>query len=209
MNIKRRGTRLYLYRSRWVARCSEHAHGYGLQEYIGSLSSDAQTVPVQLKAQLTDAEQERLERDVCSPARRRAADELQRAAHREQDPLWRIQEAARLLAEAASLSADRRVPQCQLDAVAHRLSQIAIQEASVTRVPTPVRTEPMLVALNAVKAATEAVESGAMGRAPAEGVRATRTYQLWAKLFEAVSGDDISLLRALQEKGFVKAKRGS
>lgn len=209
MNIKRRGTRLYLYRSRWIARCNAHPHGYGLQEYIGSLSSDAQTVPESLKAQLTDAELRRLERDVCSPARHRASDEQQREAHRAQDPLWRIQEAARLLAEAAPLSADRRIPQCHLDAVAKRLSQIAVAEGSVARAPISVRSEPLLVALNAVKAATEAVQSGAMGRAPAEGVRATRTYQLWAKLFEAVSGDDISLLRALQEKGFVKAKRGS
>lgn len=38
--------------------------------------------------------------------------------------------------------------------------------------------------------------------------RSTRAYRLWSELYRAVEGDEHSLLRALQEKGFVKWRKG-
>ena len=63
-------------------------------------------------------------------------------------------------------------------------------------------------ALAAIKAAAEAVRNGEYGRAPVEGARSTRAYRLWSELYRAVEGDERSLLRALQEKGFVKVRKG-
>jgi hypothetical protein len=64
-------------------------------------------------------------------------------------------------------------------------------------------------ALSAVRAAAQAVAAGRYGRALADQVRTTRTYRLWAELFELVQGDrETSLLRALQSKGFVKKRGG-
>jgi endo-1,4-beta-mannosidase len=62
-------------------------------------------------------------------------------------------------------------------------------------------------ALNAVRAAAQAVREGAYGRAPASGVRETRTYKLWAEMVEAVDGGQGSLLRALQDRGFAKTRK--
>ena len=49
--------------------------------------------------------------------------------------------------------------------------------------------------------------SGELGRAPDRAVRNTKTYQLWSDLYDATCGETASLLRALQEAGFVKSRR--
>ncbi|MBW4046422.1 MAG: hypothetical protein HIU89_00395 [Proteobacteria bacterium] len=65
----------------------------------------------------------------------------------------------------------------------------------------------MADALSAVGSAAREVADDHYGKAPAEGVRTTRTYKLWADLFDAVEGEtEGSLLRALQDRGFVKRR---
>jgi hypothetical protein len=63
------------------------------------------------------------------------------------------------------------------------------------------------VALTAVQGAAQAVAAGRYGKAPAEQVRSTCTYRLWADLWAPVEGEtEGSLLRALQDRGFVKRR---
>jgi len=70
-------------------------------------------------------------------------------------------------------------------------------------------TDPLAEALSAVRAAAQAVVSGRYGNAPAKDVRGTRPYKLWAQLLDAVQGEGGgSLLRALQDKGYVKRRGG-
>ena len=64
------------------------------------------------------------------------------------------------------------------------------------------------LALVAIKAAAEAVRNRAYCKAPVKGARSTRAYRLWSGLYRAGEGDERSLLRALQEKGFVKWRKG-
>jgi hypothetical protein len=64
-------------------------------------------------------------------------------------------------------------------------------------------------ALSAVQGAAQAVAAGRYGKAPPDQVRTTLTYKHWAQLLEAVQGEgDGSLLRALQDKGYVKRRGG-
>ena len=81
------------------------------------------------------------------------------------------------------------------------------QPASPTPAPRHA-TVKLAVTLVALKAAAEAVRNGEYGKAPVEGARSTRAYRLWSELYRAVEGDERSLLRALQEKGFVKWRKG-
>ena len=59
----------------------------------------------------------------------------------------------------------------------------------------------------AIKAARDAVTAGHYESAPAEGVRATHPYKMWAEIFEAIEGaGQNSLLRTLQVRGYVKTR---
>jgi hypothetical protein len=70
-------------------------------------------------------------------------------------------------------------------------------------------TDPLADALAAVEDAAQAIAAGRYGRAPPRDVRGTRPYKLWAQLFDAVQGEGGgSLLRALQDKGYVKRRGG-
>ena len=67
--------------------------------------------------------------------------------------------------------------------------------------------DPLKAALGAIKLARDAVLTGRYGTAPAEGVRGTSVYKMWADIFETVGGSDgNSLMRALQAKGFAKTR---
>ena len=67
--------------------------------------------------------------------------------------------------------------------------------------------DPLRVALTAVQVVAQAVAAGRYGKAPAERVRSTRTYRLWAELWAAMEGEtEGSLRRALQDRGFVKRR---
>lgn len=207
MLIKRRGQRLAVYRSRWVPKGEGVPHGYSVQHYLGSLGADATVIPPNLLEKLSQQEAAQLEYQVCGPAqeKQRLAEEQERK--KELDPVWRLQAARELLAQAASRSAQTRVSRYQVEAVQAELAKVQM----TTQQPigaAPTQADALLQALKTVQAAAQAVRSGAYGKAPAQGVRETRTYRLWAELVEALDGGAGSLLRALQDQGFVKTRKG-
>ena len=209
MKINLRGRRAYLYRRRWVPAGPGVPHAHPAEDYIGAIDANAESIPTELLAVLTEAEQAHLQEKVLLPAAQaRAA-----AAKREQDPLWRIAEASRLLTEAARCSQAALVPGSSLTQARQALDNIRLIHHTPTRPavsPPPPRPsdDKLAEALVAIKAAAEAVRNGAYGKAPVEGARSTRAYRLWSELFRAVEGDERSLLRALQEKGYVKWRKG-
>lgn len=209
MKINLRGRRAYLYRRRWVPAGPGVPHAHPAEDYIGAIDADAHAIPPELLAVLTDVEQAQLQEKVlCPAAQARAA-----AAKREQDPMSRIAEASRLLTEAGHCSQAALVPGSSLTQARQALDNIRLIDSIPTRPvvpPPPPRSsdDKLAKALVAIKAAAEAVRDGAYGKAPVEGARSTRAYRLWSDLFRAVEGDERSLLRALQEKGFVKWRKG-
>ena len=207
MKINLHGRRAYLYRRRWVPAGPDVPHAHPAEDYLGAIDAEAETIPPELLPLLTIAEQAQLREKVLLPATQaRAA-----AAKREQDPMWRIAEASRLLTEAAHCSQSALVPGSSLSAAKRALESIRLIDNVPTRpvAPTPRPSDDKLAeALVAIKAAAEAVRNGAYGKAPVEGARSTRAYRLWSELYRAVEGDERSLLRALQEKGFVKWRKG-
>jgi len=207
MLIKRRGQRLAVYRSRWVPKGEGVPHGYSVQQYLGSLGADGTEIPAHLQEKLTAQEVAQLEDQVCRPARekQRLAEEQERK--KELDPVWRLQAARELLAQAASRSSQMRVSRYQVEAVQAELAKVLMTTSQPTGAATA-QTDALLQALKAVQTAAQAVRSGAYGKAPAQGVRETRTYRLWAELVEALDGGGSSLLRALQDQGFVKTRKG-
>jgi hypothetical protein len=207
MNMKRRGARLALYRSQWTPRGPGVPHGYSSQRYVGSLPADAECVPDALRASLTTDEAETLERVVCAPARAARAAREDDAAKRAIDPLWRLDRAFELLAEAAGLSESRRVPAARLGPIRRVLDKVQVHSSDG---PGSGRLHPDVLgeALTAIRAAAAAVRDGAVGSAPSTGARTTRPYALWAQIVEAVEGGGAnSLLTALQSRGFVRRKR--
>lgn len=206
MKINIRGRRAYLYRRRWVPAGPGVPHGYPTEDYVGAIDADAESIPAQLLPLFSEAEQEQLRDKVLRPAAQARAARERRAL----DPQWRIAEATRLLSEAAQLSQERRVLRSTLAPALQALDAIRLADSAPIRPPQPVpaASDRMAEALAAVKAAAAAVRDGAYGHAPAEGARSTRTYRLWSELTEALDGSRQSLLRALQEKGFVKARKG-
>lgn len=207
MHIKIRRGRALLYRSAWVPKgTAANTHGYSRQSYIGSLPLNAAAPSPSLQSKLTPEEIAFVESKICTPARQRAT-EVQRAAERrELDPAWRIEEAQRLLGEAADRSAGQPVPAALVERLQQLVGRLHAMGSTVTAVTTK-STDPLAEALNAIRTAAQAVTSGRYGTAPAEGVRTTRTYKTWSQLLEAVQGEnDASLLRALQECGYVKRR---
>lgn len=207
MKINLRGRRAYLYRRRWVPASKAVPAAHPIEDYLGAIDADAETIPPDLLAVLTDAEQAQLQEKILLPAAAaRAA-----ATRREQDPLWRIAEASRLLTEAAHCSQSTLVPSNALTAARQALDHIRLSDPAPVRTPTlepRPSADKLADALVAVKAAADAVRMGAYGLAPVEGARSTRAYRLWSDIFQAVETGERSLLRALQEKGFVKWRKG-
>ena len=207
MKINLRGRRAYLYRRRWVPAGPDVPHAHPAEDYLGAIDADAETIPPELLSLLTTAEQAKLREKVLLPATQaRAA-----AAKRESDPLWRIAEASRLLTEAAHCSQAALVPGSSLSAAKRALESIRLIDNMPTRpaAPPPRPADDKLAdALVAIKAAADAVRNGEYGKAPVEGARSTRAYRLWSELYRAVEGHESSLLRALQEKGFVIWRKG-
>ena len=207
MHIKTRRGRALLYRSAWVPRgAGGNSHGYTRQVYVGSIAADATVVPVELRERLDKGEVEFVENRICRLARECAERQLQEANRRERDPAWRVAEAVRLVAEAAERSAEQPVAAVTVAAVRDAVGQLRV--TGNLQVAQPATTsDPLADALAAVEGAAQAVAAGRYGKAPAEGVRNTRAYKLWAQLFDAVQGEaEGSLLRALQARGFVKRR---
>ena len=221
MHIKFRSARAILYRSLWVPKgtCG-NTHGYSVQNYVGSLPLESIEVPTDLAALLSTEELAVVDSKVCVPARR-AADEAKRSAERrEADPVWRLEDAARLIAAAAVRSEKGVVPDSKLAAIQTALQ--AVKSVSQFRSPVvpaaPIAAKPAVTAatervdtlrdaLDAISAARVAVLAGSYGSAPKEGVRATYAYKKWADILQAVTGTTgDSLMRALQTRGFAKTR---
>ena len=209
MHIKQRRGRALLYRSTWVPKGREgNSHGYTKQLYVGSIAQDASEVPAELRERLEQGEVAFVEDRVCRSARERIAAQASEAELRERDPAWRVVEAMRLVEEAVGRSVEQplsAVAVTRLQEKVERL-QVAGDQAKPRAGST---TDPLAEALSAIRSAAQAVASGRYGKAPAKDVRGTRPYKLWAQLLEAVQGEGGgSLLRALQDKGYVKRRGG-
>lgn len=207
LHIKKRENRAMLYRSSWVPKGTDgNTHGYSKQKYLGSLSLEAEDLPPALAAQLSADEVAFVMSRVVSPARKAAEHIAAQQALRLQDPMWRIDEALRLLKEASALSECALVPNGRIALLRGELQKIkTVQSASPPTVPLA---DPLSDALEALRHAASSVKGGRYGDAPAEGVRSTSTYQTWVQIYREIEGSagPDSLLRALQGRGFAKAK---
>ena len=222
MHIKIRGARAILYRSSWVPKGSSgNTHGYSIQRYVGSLPLESTDVPTDLAPLLTSDEVATVESKVCTPARFAAEEAKRSAERREADPIWRLEEAARLISEAATRSEKGVVPDSKLAAI--QAAMTAVKSVSQFRPavvvpPAPIAAKPAVTtvtervdtlrdALDAINAARVAVLAGSYGSAPKEGVRTTYAYKKWADILQAVTGTTgDSLMRALQTRGFAKTR---
>ena len=209
MHIKQRRGRALLYRSTWVPKGVEgNSHGFTRQVYVVSIAADATEVPAELRERLTEDEVEFVEKTVCQPARERIADQAREAERRERDPAWRVDEASRLVEEAVERSVQQPVPAVTVTRLRETVEQLRVAgDQAKPRAGPPA--DPLAEALSAIRSAAQAVASGRYGKAPAKDVRGTRPYRLWAQVLDAVQGEgDGSLLRALQDKGYVKRRGG-
>ena len=222
MHIKIRGARAMLYRSSWVQKgTSGNTHGYSVQQFAGSLPIDSVSLPAELANKFSGPELQLLETKIFQPARRAEQEKARAAEHRESDPIWRLEEAARLATEAAERSERGAVPNSRVAAVQNALLRVKTITPTPTHALTPPapqssaqvpagghsRADPLTEALVAIKVARDAVMAGRYGTAPTDGARATHAYRMWAEIFEAIEGNKgTSLLRSLQGKGFVKTR---
>jgi hypothetical protein len=207
-----------LYRSSWVAKgAAGNTHGYSTQTFLGSLAVDAFELPIALVGILSDVELDYLEAKIFRPARLAEDSRMKEVERHSKDPIWRLDEAVRLSAEAAVFSELALVPNSKVSAVHAELAKVrtispvlALSNSEANMClppPEPNRSDPLREALVAIKAARDAVNAGRYGKAPAEGVRATYAYRTWAEIFEAIEGaGSDSLLRSLQSKGFAKTR---
>lgn len=214
MHLKLRGNRAMLYRSSWVPKGTNgNTHGYSVQQFVGSLPVDSPKLPADLANVLSVEEVALLEARVFQPARLAAEKARRSAEQHETDPIWRLEEATRLTLEAASRSERGAVPNAKVAAVQSALAnvrtivQVQAPPTAPAQSPEPSKTDPLKDLLDAIKVARGAVLAGRYGTAPAEGVRSTYAYKMWADIFEAVGGSGgNSLMNALQVKGFAKMR---
>jgi hypothetical protein len=207
MHIKRRGSRALLYRSVWVKKFAEdNTHGFSRQSFVGSMPVDATAVPDDVRSRVTSDELAFLHARLIAPARDAAEAARQADEHKKRDPIWRLEEASRLIADAAALSSTALVPQGRVKSVADALAGVKVLGAAGGRADVP-RTDPLADALQALRAAARAVREGRYGKAPEEGVRRSKVYANWLEITREVEGTgEDGLLRELQRSGWVKAK---
>lgn len=212
MHIKTRRGSALLYRSTWVPKGTDNnTHGYSRQAYVGSLPLAAESIPAALLPKLSEDELAFIDAKICAPAKEAAERQRMEAVRRERDPGWRLDEACRLVREAAERSAGMPVPAARLADLQEALAGVKTDGPTQSTAKTDGKAaegdDPLRSALAAVQEAARAVAAGRYGKAPAEQVRSTRTYRLWADLWAAVEGEtEGSLLRALQDRGFVKRR---
>ncbi|MDE2252918.1 MAG: hypothetical protein KGL42_01415 [Betaproteobacteria bacterium] len=207
MHLKfRRGSAL-LYRSTWVPKASAgNTHGFSRQTYVGSMPTSAEAIPSALRERLSDDECAFIDARICAPAKAAAERLRMEEERRERDPGWRLVEAQRLVAEAAERSAAQPVTAVTAERLMDAVGRLRVTGNPQAAEPA-MTSDPLAEALSAVRSATQAVANGRYGKAPPEQVRTTRTYKLWADLWAAVEGEtEGSLLRALQDRGFVKRR---
>lgn len=216
MHIKKRGARALLYRTLWVAKGAEgNTHGFARQAYIGSLTFDATELLPELEAKLTPAERTCVAQRILEPARQALARARAEAEQRRLDPVWRLKECMSLLRDAAELSARSAVPGHLMDELARALQHVrraAGSPAGGAGTANPANggghSDSLEQLLAALDSAARAVAAGHYGPAPAQGVRATRVYELWAAVVAHLDGaNPDGLLRALQRTGWVKQRQ--
>lgn len=213
MHIKKRGQRAMLYRSVWVRKGAEgNTHGFARQTYIGSLALDALAITPELLAMLANNEVALVNKSILEPARQAGQARQAQAEHQRRDPVWRLDEAARLVREAADLSSVAVVPQGRIKALTDALAAVKSLGSSPLPSPRPEtqKVDPLLEALTAIRAAAQAVREGYYGHAPVDGARKSRTYEIWMEISREIEGTGGSdgLLRALQGRGWVKVRGG-
>ena len=210
MHIKYRQQTALLYRTHWVRKGEAgNTHGFSRATFVGSLPRDAQAIPDALAAKLSTEEQALVEQRVCEPARERTRLEQQRQQQRALDPNWRLRDALGLIEAAIPLGAAQAVAPEVLQALHAALVRLPTQGDSEQPVaPETIRQDPLGHALAALEQAAAAVRDGVYGPAPKTHARGTAVYRLWEQLQQALQGDTAqSLLRALQQQGYVKRKR--
>ena len=209
MHLKHRRGNALLYRSQWVPKGTDgNTHGYSRQAYVGSLPLAAESITAALLPKLSEDERTFVDAKICAPAREAAEWQRREAERRERDPGWRLEEAQRLVNEVAERSAGMPVSAARLADLQEALAGVKTDGTAI-QMPTNAKgtDDPLRSALAAVQEAARAVATGRCGSAPAEQVRSTKTYRLWADFWEATQGaGEASLLRALQAKGFVKRR---
>ena len=207
MHLKFRRGKALLYRSQWVPKgATANTHGYSRQVYVGSIGLGAARIPEALLSKLSEDEHAFIDARICAPARDAAERQRREAEHRERDPGWRLEEATRLVSEAVERSAEQPVTAVTSERLMDAVGRLRVT-GNLQAAKTVGTTDPLADALAAVEGAAQAVAAGRYGKAPAEGVRNTHAYKLWAQLFDAVQGEaESSLLRTLQDRGFVKRR---
>lgn len=131
MYKKIRGNIACLYRSSWVKKGAVgNTHGYAVQTYVGSIPVRATSVPDALEEVLTAEELAYVISAICVPAVVAAEQLKQRAELRERDPCWRLEEAARLINEAAVRSVNFPAELANVAVVTASLAKVCVCEAA-------------------------------------------------------------------------------
>lgn len=201
-----------LYRSAWIKKGAEgNTHGFARQSFVASLPVDSIAIPGELTALLSAEEADYVDKNLLVPARLAAEALRMQVESERRDPVRRLDQAARLVREAAALSADAVVPQGRIKAIADALA--TVRSLGCSTLPSAPRQEaqkadPLVEALKAIRAAAQAVRDGHYGHAPIDGARRSKPYELWMEIsrdIDGTSGPD-GLLRALQGCGWVKVR---
>lgn len=195
------------YRSSWVPKeMNGNTHGYTKQEYVGSLAMSSEVLPDALRCKLSVDEVEFVLAKVVDPARKAALMQGQLQASKQRDPVWRLDDALRLVKEASALSVCALVPDGRVDALRGELQKVKTVQGASARPVLP--SDPLTDALLALRRAASAVRDGRYGDAQRDGVRGSSTYQKWVQIYREIEGSagPDSLLRALQARGFAKTK---
>lgn len=208
MHIKTRGQQAMLYRSHWVKKGAEgNTHGFSRQSFVGSMPVGATAVPEDLRSRITSEELAFLHARLVAPARDAAEAARLAEEQKKRDPVWRLDEALRLVQEAGALSTAAAVPGGRIKSLSEAIGQVRTVGSVLAR--SNIRAgDPLGEALRALQAAAKAVHDGHYGCGPEDGVRRTKQYATWKQICDAVDGSaqDGGLLRALQVRGWVKSK---
>ena len=212
MHIKKRGLRAMLYRSAWIKKGAEgNTHGFSRQTFVASVAVDSQSLSEKLNALLSAEEADYVHKNLLMPARLAAEACRVQAENERRDPVRRLDEAAKLVREAAALSAEAVVPHGRIKAIADALATVkSLGDPALPSAPRQQvqKSEPLVEALNAIRAAAQAVREGHYGHAPVDGARRSKPYEIWMEIsreIDGTSGPD-GLLRALQSCGWVKVR---
>ena len=212
MHIKKRGLRAMLYRSAWIKKGAEgNTHGFSRQTFVASVAVDSQSLSEKLTALLSAEEADYVHKNLLMPARLAAEACRVQAENERRDPVRRLDEAAKLVREAAALSADAVVPHGRIKAITDALATVkSLGSSTLPSAPRQEaqKSEPLVEALNAIRAAAQAVREGHYGHAPVDGARRSKPYEIWMEIsreIDGTSGPD-GLLRALQSCGWVKVR---